>query len=56
MGQILNGLGGPVAMGAAPLMSSHWFPAYQRTTATAFMAVLNGVGVAVSFIIGELPV
>lgn len=55
-GQLLNGLGGPVAMGAAPLLSAVWFPAHQRTRATAFVAVLNGLGVSVSFIIGPLLV
>ena len=45
--------GGPVAMGGAPLLSATWFPAEQRTTATAIAAVMNGVGVSISFIIGE---
>ena len=40
-------------MGGAPLLSATWFPAEQRTTATAIAAVMNGVGVSISFIIGE---
>ena len=43
-------------MGGAPLLSATWFPAEQRTTATAIAAVMNGVGVSVSFIIGELVI
>ena len=45
--------GGPVAMGGAPLLSATWFPAHQRTTATAVGSVLNGIGVSVSFIVGR---
>ena len=52
LGQALNGFGGPVAMGAPPLLSAVWFPVHERTTSTAFGNVLNGFGVAVSFIIG----
>ena len=47
--------GGPVAMGGAPLLSATWFPAHQRTTATAIGSVMSGIGVSVSFIIGKLP-
>ncbi|XP_046553121.1 solute carrier family 49 member 4 homolog isoform X2 [Haliotis rubra] len=55
-GQFLNGLGGPVAMGGPPALSAHWFAPNERTTATAVGAVLNSMGVAVSFIVGPLLV
>ncbi|OWF51146.1 disrupted in renal carcinoma protein 2-like [Mizuhopecten yessoensis] len=51
-GQLLNGLGGPVAMGLPPVLSATWFPPHERTTATAISQILNGLGVGVSFIIG----
>ena len=53
VGQLLNGLGGPVAMGGPPAVSAVWFPAKQRTTATAIGSISNGLGVAISFIIGR---
>lgn len=56
IGQILNGLAGPVAMAAAPVLSSTWFPPNQRTTATSIMTASNYFGVAVSFILGPLIV
>jgi len=43
-------------MAGAPLLSSTWFPASQRTTATAIGATFNGLGTAVSFIVGPLIV
>lgn len=52
IGQLLNGLAGPVAMGGPPVLSALWFPANERTTATALNMVLNFLGLAVSFIIG----
>lgn len=52
IGQLLNGLAGPVAMGGPPVLSALWFPANERTTATALNIVLNNLGLAVSFIIG----
>ncbi|XP_052804242.1 solute carrier family 49 member 4 homolog isoform X2 [Mya arenaria] len=51
-GQFLNGLAGPVAMGAPPAISAEWFPPEQRTTATAIATVANTLGLAVSFLIG----
>ncbi len=53
IGQILNGFPGPVAMGGAPLLSATWFPVNQRITATAICTIFNGLGIAVSFIIGK---
>ena len=52
VGHFLNGLGGPVAMAAPPILSAVWFPAKERTTATAIGTVLNYFGVALSFIMG----
>ncbi len=35
VGQCLNGFGGIIACSGGPLISAAWFPAHQRTTATA---------------------
>ena len=51
-GQFLNGLAGPIAMGAPPTISAEWFPPEQRTTATAIATVTNTLGLAVSFLLG----
>ena len=51
-GQIIANFTGPVSMAAPPLISSTWFPPYQRTTATAILAVAGYVGLASSFLIG----
>jgi FLVCR family MFS transporter len=51
-GQIIVGFAGPVGMAAPPLLSSTWFPPYQRTTATAILAVAGYIGTATSFLIG----
>lgn len=56
MGQILNGFGGPVAMAVPPALSAIWFPANQRTVATAIGTVSNNLGMSLSFIIGPLLV
>lgn len=52
-GQFLNGLAGPIAMGAPPALSAEWFPPEQRTTATAIASVTNTLGLAVSFLLGK---
>jgi FLVCR family MFS transporter len=39
-------------MAAPPLLSSTWFPPYQRTTATAILAISGYIGFAGSFLIG----
>ena len=49
----MNGLAGPVAMGGPPVLSALWFPANERTTATALNIVLNNLGLGASFIIGN---
>ncbi|KAL5009485.1 hypothetical protein ScPMuIL_011790 [Solemya velum] len=54
--QILNGLAGPVWCAVPPVLSAAWFPAHQRTTATAIAAVSGYIGIAVGFIIGPLMV
>lgn len=56
IGQFLNGLAGPVCMGVPPVLSAIWFPANERTTATAFSFEWNSFGVAIQFILGPLLV
>ncbi|OWF43790.1 Disrupted in renal carcinoma protein 2-like [Mizuhopecten yessoensis] len=56
IGQFFNGLGGPVAMGIAPVLSVAWFPPHQRTTATATATAFNYLGVAVSYLLGPYMV
>ena len=51
-GQIIACFAGPVGMAVPPLLSSTWFPPYQRTTATAILAVAGLIGNAASFLIG----
>ncbi|XP_013394520.1 disrupted in renal carcinoma protein 2 homolog [Lingula anatina] len=55
-GQLLNGIGGPVAMAAGPLLSNAWFPVAHRTSVTACTATANVLGIAVTFIIGPLMI
>jgi len=50
IGQFCNGLAGPVAMSAGPVLSSTWFPMNQRTTATAILVASNYLGFALSFV------
>ncbi|XP_025084665.1 disrupted in renal carcinoma protein 2 homolog [Pomacea canaliculata] len=52
VGHLLNGLAGPVAMGAPPFLSAVWFPLHQRATATAVSTSSNFVGVAMAFVLG----
>ncbi|XP_052721868.1 solute carrier family 49 member 4 homolog isoform X1 [Crassostrea angulata] len=56
IGQFLNGLAGPVAMGVPPALSALWFPVKERTTATAIATILNGIGVGISFALGPYMV
>ena len=53
VGAILNGVAEVVTISAPPLLSALWFPANQRTTATAIAAVPSGFGVAATFLIGK---
>lgn len=52
LGQFLSGLGGPVSMAVPPIFSATWFPPQQRTSATAIGALLNLLGIALSFFVG----
>ena len=51
---LFNGAAGVFGFGGIALVSAVWFPAHQRVAATAFSAALNGIGVAIPFLLGEL--
>eukprot|EP00039_Didymoeca_costata_P010019 m.133926 g.133926 ORF g.133926 m.133926 type:complete len:460 (+) comp14681_c0_seq2:192-1571(+) len=53
-GQFLNGLAGPVAMSASPVVSATFFDVHHRTTATSILAMSPSAGVAAAFLIGPL--
>ena len=53
IGQFLNGLAGPVSMGAPPAISAEWFAPEQRTTATAIASLSNALGCAIGFLLGK---
>lgn len=55
-GQFITGIGGPIAMAAAPMVSAAWFPPEQRTTATAISSLACYSGTALSFLIGPFLV
>ena len=55
-GQFITGIGGPIAMAAAPMVSAAWFPPDQRTTATAISSLACYSGTALSFVIDPLLV
>lgn len=40
-GQIFNGLAGPMAMSAGPVLSAQWFAPHERTVSTAIVGVSN---------------
>jgi len=44
--------GGPVAIGAPPLVSATWFPPSERTTATAIGTLAGYFGIAIAFAVG----
>ena len=56
LGQILNGLGGPVAMSIAPKLSAVWFPPSERNAATAIVSTANYGGTALFFALGTVCV
>jgi FLVCR family MFS transporter len=56
LSMVFNGLAAPPIALAAPVISARWFPANERTTATAVMTALNYFGQSVGFIIGPLSV
>ena len=41
MGQCLNGFGAVIACSGGPLISAAWFPAHQRTIATAIASKIR---------------
>ncbi|ELW61638.1 Disrupted in renal carcinoma protein 2 [Tupaia chinensis] len=55
-GQILNGMAGPTVMNAAPFLSTTWFSADERATATAIASMLSYLGGACAFLVGPLVV
>ncbi|CAL1534450.1 unnamed protein product [Lymnaea stagnalis] len=52
IGQFLNGVAGPVGMGAMPTLSSIWFPPGERVTATAIGTSISVLGSAIPFVVG----
>lgn len=50
LGQILNGIAGPLIMAPPPKLSAVWFPPNQRTTATSIGTMAPYVGSAVGFL------
>eukprot|EP00949_MAST-11_sp_MAST-11-sp1_P002929 g2929.t1 len=56
VGQILNGLAGPFAMSAGPVVSSRWFAPRERALATAVISVSNYGFCSIVFVLGPLLV
>ncbi|CAH1786068.1 unnamed protein product [Owenia fusiformis] len=56
IGSVFNGIAGTVPFGGPPLLSALWFPANQRASATAISTVMNYLGMAFSFIVGQLAI
>ena len=56
LGQFLVMAGGPVAIGAPPLVSATWFPPRERTTATAIGTLAGYFGIAIAFAVGPAMV
>lgn len=56
LGQFLVMAGGPVAIGAPPLLSATWFPSSERTTATAIGTLAGYFGIAIAFAVGPAMV
>ncbi|ESO93632.1 hypothetical protein LOTGIDRAFT_119290, partial [Lottia gigantea] len=53
IGQALNGMAGPIAMGTTTTVSAVWFPPDQRATATSIMYSSQSFLIAISFILGK---
>ena len=53
---ILNGITGCIVMAAPVALSAAWFPPDERTTATTFSVMMNGLGNGVSYLVGPLLV
>lgn len=56
VGQFIIMAGGPVAIGAPPLVSATWFPPSERTTATAIGTLAGYFGIAMAFAVGPAMV
>ena len=56
VGQFIIMAGGPVAIGAPPLVSATWFPPSERTTATAIGTLAGYFGIAMAFSVGPAMV
>ena len=52
VGQIMNGIAGPVVMAAPTSLSTSFFPANERTTATAVAWLAQPVGLSLGFVLG----
>ena len=50
---VLANVAGVLPFAGLPLVSSVWFPADQRATATAILSLCNYAGVTFSFILGN---
>ncbi|XP_064644327.1 solute carrier family 49 member 4 homolog isoform X2 [Lineus longissimus] len=53
---ILNGLGAPIFIGGAPVISAIWFPASERITATSSGIAFAYGGIAFAFLLGPFVV
>eukprot|EP01113_Clastostelium_recurvatum_P043400 TRINITY_DN7172_c0_g1_i3.p1 TRINITY_DN7172_c0_g1~~TRINITY_DN7172_c0_g1_i3.p1 ORF type:complete len:490 (-),score=73.27 TRINITY_DN7172_c0_g1_i3:45-1472(-) len=51
-GQLLNAAAGPIVMSVPPLVSAAWFPAEERTLATALGSVVSALGCGLAFLVG----
>ena len=56
LGAILNGIPSIVVTSAPPAVSSAWFPADERVTATSISQMLNNMGTGLSFLLASLIV
>lgn len=52
VGQLINAFCGPFSLICPAIFSSNWFPANERTTATAFVCLGSFWGIAASFLFG----
>ena len=52
LGQVLNGIAGPVVMAAPTMLASTFFPVQERTTAVAIAWLAQPVGLALGFLVG----
>ena len=52
MGQVCNGLAGPLSFAGGLVLSTTWFPPGERATATAIATIISYLGNSLCFIIG----